>query len=90
MTNLEKEELLAEARKRFPINSQVSNYNLGKNCTFLMKSHDFQLTGNKELLVYCGYGSGYYTIYSEEQWAEIISFPKDYIPEINHNLTLVL
>lgn len=89
MTYLEKQELLDEVKRRYPFGCKVSNYNLGKGCNFTITNFIFRYENNGDVLVNCSQ-HGWYTIYSEGQWAEIISYPEGYIPTILNEIELIL
>ena len=71
-------ELLEEAKIRYPIGSDVSNYNLGLNCKFKTKAiprkHHFY-----DNIVVDGTFGGTYTIYANNKWADIIQLPQSII-----------
>ena len=72
------EELLEEAKIRYPIGSDVSNYNLGFNCKFktnsIPRKHSYCVS-----IVVDGTFGGTYTIYSNNKWADIIQLPQSII-----------
>ena len=75
MTN---EELLKEAKRRYPINSKLSNRNLHLGCDFNINGHWFCMLGKELLVNNRREGGGRYTVYKDGMWADIISLPEGY------------
>lgn len=73
------EELLEEAKIRYPIGSNVSNYNLGINCKFITKAIPRKHHFYDGSIVVDGTFGGTYTIYSNNKWADIIQLSQPII-----------
>jgi hypothetical protein len=72
---IDKEELLREARKRYPVGTKFDNHNLGYTCTQTIIKQDFyvlddlsEVSANKDSTD----GTGSYTIYKNDKWAKIV------------------
>ncbi len=65
------ETLLEKAKRLYLVGTKVSNYNLGKHCTFIINSEIFYEDSNGHICVRSN-GSGAYTVYCENKWAKII------------------
>ena len=78
------QELVEEAKIKYPIGCYISNVNLGRGYTFSMQTFDFKKDGEDNIIVKQNRGS-WYTIYSNGQWADILSYPKNDIVT-NENL----
>ena len=64
-------ELLEEAKIRYPIGSDVSNYNLGLQCKFITKAIPRKNSYDGSIVVDGTFGRTY-TIYYNGKWADII------------------
>ena len=93
MTDLEKKQLLEEAKRRFPIGTKFKVVHLPHEIR-TVKSHDYYINTfvKKAInLLICEKDSCEgASVYNEGKWAEIVSYPEGYIPETNHNLILAL
>lgn len=91
MTNLEKEQLLEEARKKYPVG------------TIFKIAHKPSLVGQITGNLKWGTNNNIFgvnftmasepndgAVYADGLWAEIVSYPEGYIPETNNNLILAL
>jgi hypothetical protein len=76
------EELIAEAKRRYPIGAFVTNRNLDINCKFTIETELFEKDGNSLLSVQQKTNHRF-TVYNDHGWAEIIYYPKNYI--VNNN-----
>jgi hypothetical protein len=89
MTHLEKQQLLEEAQKRFPIGCKFNPvlesgrvlstiYTQKQDCHFFKTGNELWIMGSANIRNYKG------------DWAEIVSYPEGYITEPNNNLILAL
>lgn len=73
------EQLLKEAILRYPIGCRVSNYNLGKNCEFVIIGSSYRPSEINGFLV-CSESvenrRSNYTVYLNGKWAEVIEYPE--------------
>lgn len=82
---MNKEKLLKEAKKRFPIGCKVSNKNLNLNCEFIITGDGFKIeledSGDSVLINKNSvrgiphFEGSSYTVYNNEEWAKVISYP---------------
>jgi hypothetical protein len=64
------DELVEEAKKRFPVGSEVSTVNLGRECVFEVTTNTFYKYLN---MIMVKTHSGDYTVYVNGKWAEVIT-----------------
>jgi len=67
-----KENLLEEAKRRYPVGTKCNTKNLGYSCIFTINNANFSLVGLNEVC-YEANTRMTYTIYANGKWAEIIS-----------------
>lgn len=70
------EELIKEAKRRYPIGTKVSNKNLGYNCDFEVTGDHYYMLGIDRFSSSFTLDCGLYTVYKDGKWADIISEPE--------------
>jgi len=87
MTDLEKQELLAEAKRRYPIGCKIIS---NQDSTGYIDSNEIRFGINTKEKIYANNGD--YELYNttSKKWAEIISYPENYKPQPEFQIELIL
>ena len=78
MTDLEKQELLAEAKRRYPVGSRIIS---NQDSSGYIDYSEIRFGKNNQNKIYANDGD--YELYDNisKKWAKIVSYPEDYKPQ---------